>query len=291
MLRLDLTAEPRWLDLAHGVRLRVAPLTTALMVASRYALRLVSSTGIENAFQGDEDLIASFLGDFDALSNVVGAFLGVLVLPRLLAAVGVGAVNLAYAIATAAAPAAALVAPSLASAAGARFVEMALKDAIKTPLSALFYGAEPPAERAPARALVFGAVIPLATLAAAAGLEVSRRSADPLATAAAFGLGAALLFVAASWQQNRAWRTRLRELLDWSLAREKSRGGQPDPERLATAERELPSEELAPIARALASPDRRLRAVAEEVLAETVERRAAHRIARALDLQDEKRRA
>ena len=35
MLRLDLTAEPRWLDLRHGVRLRVAPLTTALMVAAR----------------------------------------------------------------------------------------------------------------------------------------------------------------------------------------------------------------------------------------------------------------
>ena len=35
MLRLDLTSEPRWLDLCHGVRLRTAPLTTALMVASR----------------------------------------------------------------------------------------------------------------------------------------------------------------------------------------------------------------------------------------------------------------
>ena len=35
MLRLDLTAEPSWLDLGHGVRLRVAPLTTALMVAAR----------------------------------------------------------------------------------------------------------------------------------------------------------------------------------------------------------------------------------------------------------------
>ena len=35
MLRLDLTAEPRWLDLGHGVRLRVAPLSTALMVAAR----------------------------------------------------------------------------------------------------------------------------------------------------------------------------------------------------------------------------------------------------------------
>ena len=35
MLRLDLTSGPRWLGLGHGVRLRVAPLTTALMVASR----------------------------------------------------------------------------------------------------------------------------------------------------------------------------------------------------------------------------------------------------------------
>jgi hypothetical protein len=35
MLKLDLSAEPRWLDLGHGVRLCVAPLTTALKVASR----------------------------------------------------------------------------------------------------------------------------------------------------------------------------------------------------------------------------------------------------------------
>ena len=35
MLKLDLTAEPRWLDLGHGVHLRVLPLTTALMVAAR----------------------------------------------------------------------------------------------------------------------------------------------------------------------------------------------------------------------------------------------------------------
>jgi hypothetical protein len=35
MLKLDLGAGPRWLDLGHGVRLRTAPLTTALMVAAR----------------------------------------------------------------------------------------------------------------------------------------------------------------------------------------------------------------------------------------------------------------
>ena len=35
MLRLNLSTEPQWLDLAHGVRLFVEPLTTAIMLAAR----------------------------------------------------------------------------------------------------------------------------------------------------------------------------------------------------------------------------------------------------------------
>ena len=35
MLALDLSNEPRWHDLAPGVRVRLRPLTTALMVATR----------------------------------------------------------------------------------------------------------------------------------------------------------------------------------------------------------------------------------------------------------------
>ncbi|MET4129944.1 hypothetical protein [Roseovarius sp. MBR-6] len=35
MIRLNLTAAPEWLDLAPGLRLQVAPLTTALMVSAR----------------------------------------------------------------------------------------------------------------------------------------------------------------------------------------------------------------------------------------------------------------
>jgi hypothetical protein len=35
MIRLNLTATPQWLDLAPGLRLLVAPLTTALMVSAR----------------------------------------------------------------------------------------------------------------------------------------------------------------------------------------------------------------------------------------------------------------
>ncbi|MDZ4131049.1 MAG: hypothetical protein U1E02_43790 [Hydrogenophaga sp.] len=35
MIRIQLSPEPRWLDLGHGVRLQLLPLTTALMVATR----------------------------------------------------------------------------------------------------------------------------------------------------------------------------------------------------------------------------------------------------------------
>ncbi|MDP3961796.1 MAG: hypothetical protein Q8Q26_17325 [Pseudorhodobacter sp.] len=35
MIRINLSPEPQWLDLGHGVRLLLLPLTTALMVAAR----------------------------------------------------------------------------------------------------------------------------------------------------------------------------------------------------------------------------------------------------------------
>ena len=35
MIRITLSPQPQWLDLGHGVRLQLLPLTTALMVATR----------------------------------------------------------------------------------------------------------------------------------------------------------------------------------------------------------------------------------------------------------------
>ena len=35
MIRLDLSAGPKWLDLGHALRLQVLPVTTAIMVAAR----------------------------------------------------------------------------------------------------------------------------------------------------------------------------------------------------------------------------------------------------------------
>ena len=35
MIRLDIASEPRWLDLGHGVRVKAAPLTSAILIAAR----------------------------------------------------------------------------------------------------------------------------------------------------------------------------------------------------------------------------------------------------------------
>jgi len=153
-----------------------------------------------------------------------------------------------------------------------------LKGALKTPLSTLFYGAEPPRRRVLARAFIFGAVIPTATVLAAAVLEVSRRSGAPLQTAAIAGASVSVLFVGLCWRQNRRWRRRLTELLLLKL----SKAPPPAASAVRRAREAIaaPSiDNLEEIAAGLASDNAKLRAVAEELLAERIPRRRAHGIA------------
>jgi len=44
MLRLRMSTEPEWLDLGHGVRLFVEPLTTAVMLAARSDPAIMAAT-------------------------------------------------------------------------------------------------------------------------------------------------------------------------------------------------------------------------------------------------------
>lgn len=45
MLRLNLSSEPTWLDLGHGVRLLVEPLSTAVMMAARSDPAVIAVAG------------------------------------------------------------------------------------------------------------------------------------------------------------------------------------------------------------------------------------------------------
>lgn len=56
MLRLNLSTEPRWLDLGHGVRLLVAPLTTAIMLAARSDPTIVAAATDAEANASNDDL-------------------------------------------------------------------------------------------------------------------------------------------------------------------------------------------------------------------------------------------
>lgn len=56
MLRLNLSNEPRWLDLGHGVRLLVEPLTTAIMLAARSDPTIIAAAADSGGSASNDDL-------------------------------------------------------------------------------------------------------------------------------------------------------------------------------------------------------------------------------------------
>jgi len=189
---------------------RAIALSTGVMVVVRYGLHLVGLDLLQSHFSGDEARIGAFIGAYSWRANALALVLGLLVAPRLISRLGVGFVNVLYAACAVGAFAWLLLQPSLAAVVAARAVHRELKDVIKTPLSVLFYGAEPPAARGEARAFTFGVVIPLAAIAASAAFTVAAGIAGTGAVAWV-GAPAAVLFVAASVHLNRAWRRRAKD--------------------------------------------------------------------------------
>lgn len=55
MLKLNLVNEPSWLDLGHGVRLLVAPLSTAVMLAARGDPAVIAAAGNTADLEGTAD--------------------------------------------------------------------------------------------------------------------------------------------------------------------------------------------------------------------------------------------
>jgi hypothetical protein len=57
MLKLNLKREPYWLDLNHGVRVKVKPATTALVMAARHAAAVIDGKDHAAAGQRTATLI------------------------------------------------------------------------------------------------------------------------------------------------------------------------------------------------------------------------------------------
>ncbi|MCA9672578.1 MAG: hypothetical protein KC503_43590 [Myxococcales bacterium] len=178
---------------------RATAVATPLMVLSRYALRYRYSALLSSVL-GEVEL-ARVYGLYVASANTLAVLVQLFVTARLYALPsGVTSTNIGYALTLPAALALMWRVPSLLSALVGRVVESELKVALKTPLSNLFYGVLPAEQRAAARALVLGLIVPLATLVAAALL---RRPA----WLDSWALPCAAAFVLASLLQNRAYRS------------------------------------------------------------------------------------
>lgn len=191
-----------WRGAAATPLVRAIAISTAAMVMLRYGLQMVSLAEIRGAFDGDKDQIASFLGLIAVLGNAAALLLGIWVVPRLLARVGVGVTNLLYASTTLIAFILSWLFPGLASASSARFVEMPLKHALKTPLSVLFYGGIKSSDRAAARSFVFGVAIPLAAISTGLGFRYGRPA---IGLISALGVCLSLLYLAVCAWQNRQY--------------------------------------------------------------------------------------
>jgi len=76
MLKLNLSNEPAWLDLGHGVRVFLAPLTTAMMVAARSDSALAAlpedATDEESALVFAKALARNTVTDWEGVGDETG---------------------------------------------------------------------------------------------------------------------------------------------------------------------------------------------------------------------------
>ncbi len=264
---------------------RLIALSTATMVMLRYGLRMVSLDEIRSAFDHDKDQVAAFLGLFSVVGNALAFVLGLYIVPRILARLGVGAANLAYAGSTVFAFLLTWLFPGLATASAARFVEMPLKHSLKTPLSVLFYGAEEPRIRIAARSVIFGIAIPVATVIA--GLSF-RELRTHLGLISILGVATSVAYLGICAWQNRAYQRRLEHLLALELGETTAPQALEEQwrRRLKEMAPALADEPLALTARAFAADSEALRALALVMLSEQLPHHLASAIGRVTLLPD-----
>lgn len=58
MLQLNLSSEPRWVDLGHGVRVCVSPLTTSVMMAARKDAAILEAVEAQGEAVAEDEAIA-----------------------------------------------------------------------------------------------------------------------------------------------------------------------------------------------------------------------------------------
>jgi hypothetical protein len=172
------------------------------LAVGRLALTTQSGAILEAHY--DEAALARVFGVYFALANLLGLVLQLGLVGRVLRAGGLPWLNTGWSALYLSAQALLAFGPAIVPVAlGARLVESELRNAARTPVANLLYEGLPPERRAGARTWVIGVAIPLASLAAGAALALSSWTSALLSLV---GVTAALVLLAATLAQNRAWR-------------------------------------------------------------------------------------
>jgi hypothetical protein len=188
---------------ANARALMISILVGAVALAvGRLALTTQSGAILEAHY--DEAALARVFGVYFALANLLGLVLQLGLVGRVLRAGGLPWLNTGWSALYVSAQVLLALGPAVVPVAlGARLVESELRNTARTPVANLLYEGLPPERRAGARTWVIGVAIPLASLAAGAALALSSRTSALLSVV---GVTAAIVLLAATLAQNRAWR-------------------------------------------------------------------------------------
>jgi hypothetical protein len=195
--------------------LRAIAAATAVMVGLRLALRYLYGAGFEQAFPDTEEL-TRFIGTYTIIAAAGSLAMQVLFTPLLLRRLGAGALNVIYAYVVGAALLFSAVVPGLLAAVFGRAADQDLKNALKTPVSPMFYEALGEEQRRAGRALILGVISPLSSLLTSVLLVVVTGVRVSAGTIALIGGLLSLAYIVAAHLQSRAYRRSLEGLLlEW----------------------------------------------------------------------------
>jgi HEAT repeat protein len=157
--------------------LRWMMLGTIALVVLMKLLNLQSNVIFSAQFPNDKAGMNAYLGQVDAVSNIIGLALSSLMFSRLLARMGVGWMNLVFPFLTllpvtalrlfpAGGERPALLSPVGITAVLGREHDRVLKKVFRNPLDAMLYNSVPPQMKSRARGFINGLIVPLGTLLA-----------------------------------------------------------------------------------------------------------------------------
>lgn len=187
--------------------LRDAPLVWVI-AASFFALNLIEwivdfqTNSLFEQRYPTEEALATFYSTFSAGSDIIGLFLQLFVLSRLIARVGVGLANVIHPAATFLVSGIFTFGHAFIPAIAARFVLMPFSESVQDPTSDLLYNALPRDRRGRTRAFISGVVTPVGTIVGSLLILTLDRWSST------FFLSAAGLFFAGSYLALAFWQRR-----------------------------------------------------------------------------------